>query len=580
MSFPNEEQAAILASDSRITLVQASPGSGKTKVFSEFIRTKINDFVDKKGGLAALSFTNSASEEISERLGIDVSSPHFVGTLDSFMYKFVLKPFAHCFGLPKAGLMILPSPTERIFGRDEVQVGVQARDKTNLFAVTFNGGTVRNPILKYQDGYNTSVEVHQSKVAEVLSKKWDKWKSQGVLTHSDCQYLAAYMLSDPSLGPKIIDILSLKFPWILVDEYQDTGKFLATGLLKILGNANIKALVVGDPDQSVFEFSGASPSNFTDIGALSGANIYPLNTTQRCARNIAAASSMLSSTSVTVRPREDSVPGSLFIVPHRHTDPRFDERVVDVMQSLGDDLGSIMVVSRRNKDLRALDGNYVENAFKGTSAIGKGLNYSIELLRMGDVKKAFLVASVHLSKVLFGAEILKKADAEAKDIYWSKWRSEVLNMIFRLEKIEQGESWNTWLQRAKAEFENIATTFGATVDRLGTKFRTHNDGLQSRELTQGAQFVHPLLKNAKYKNIHEAKGREADTVVIYIPKTNSARCISNVWFPTQGQSQEEQRVGFVALSRAKKNVILCIHQSNLTKLQELRASFVDLFVVR
>ncbi|WP_374030016.1 UvrD-helicase domain-containing protein [Bdellovibrio bacteriovorus] len=580
MSFPNEEQAAILASTRRITLVQASPGSGKTKVFSEFIRIKIKEFVDKKGGVAALSFTNSASDEISERVGVDVSPPHFVGTLDSFMYKFVLKPFAHCFGLPKKGLMILPSPTERIYGRDEVQVGIQAKEKTNLFGITFNGGTIENPVMKYQYGYSSSIEVHPTKVREVLTKKWSKWKSHGVLTHSDCQYLAAHMLSDPNLGPQIIELLALKFPWILVDEYQDTGKFLATGLLKILGNTNIRALVVGDPDQSVFEFSGASPSNFTDIGALPDAGIFPLNTTQRCARNVATASTMLSSTAVVINPREDAIPGSLFVVPHRHNNPRFDERIIDVMQSLGENLGSVMVVSRRNKDLRALDGNYVENEFKGTSVVGKGLNYALELLRMGDVKKAFLITSVHLSKVIFGTEIVRKSEAEEENIPWQKWRSEVLNLLFRLEKIEEGESWNTWLRRAKSEFENFASVFGVTVEGLGNKFRSHADGEASRELMQSTQFLHPLLINAKFKNIHEAKGREADTVVIYLPKASPAKCISNVWFPATGQSQEEQRVGFVALSRAKKNVILCVHESNFTRLRANRTAFANLFTTR
>jgi len=93
MRKPTEEQAKILQTDARVRLVLAAPGSGKTWLVAEAIRQALEQEPDN--GIAALSFTNVAGEEIRRAVGYELGHPHYVGTIDSFMYRYITRPFGH-----------------------------------------------------------------------------------------------------------------------------------------------------------------------------------------------------------------------------------------------------------------------------------------------------------------------------------------------------------------------------------------------------------------------------------------------------------------------------------------------------
>lgn len=80
-------------------IVKACPGSGKTLCVSERIIRFINEHEDNQSGLAILSFTNVAIDEISERYEKETNEkivyPHFIGTIDSFINKYIFLPFGH-----------------------------------------------------------------------------------------------------------------------------------------------------------------------------------------------------------------------------------------------------------------------------------------------------------------------------------------------------------------------------------------------------------------------------------------------------------------------------------------------------
>ena len=59
--------------------------------------------------------------------------------------------------------------------------------------------------------------------------------------------------------------LSAKFPWILIDEYQDLGKPLHEMVLSLFEYTDIKIFAVGDPDQSIYSFSGATPNYLLEL---------------------------------------------------------------------------------------------------------------------------------------------------------------------------------------------------------------------------------------------------------------------------------------------------------------------------
>ena len=92
----------------------------------------------------------------------------------------------------------------------------------------------------------------------VKKAKWEMWKRTGLLSHSDAAFWASKILEHETHGSKIVREVVRRFPLLIVDELQDTGYFLGKALLRILSEPTAQGVLVGDPDQSIFEFNGAA----------------------------------------------------------------------------------------------------------------------------------------------------------------------------------------------------------------------------------------------------------------------------------------------------------------------------------
>lgn len=577
-TFPSLEQKAILESKNRLTIVKAVPGSGKTRVFTNYIENKVINMKSSQGGVAALSFTNSASKEISKRLTVNLTSPHFVGTLDSFLYNFVIKPFGHIFDLPLSGVSIIPSPIDEEMKAREVYVGSSARDKISIHRARFARGTLEKPIFCYKNNYGSYVIIDETYSTAILKGKWKSWKDKGKLTHSDCQYLSAYFLSDIARGLHIIRLLSLKFPWVLIDEFQDTGHFLSISVFKIFSCPRIKGLIVGDADQSIFEFSGANPENFSLLNGIEGTVLMPISITQRCAKNISKLASFFTVNNTVINTNHDALEGKLILCSHDSENIEFDEKIIGVLENIKEP-GSILVIARKNKELRSLKGELYDQTFLGTSRSGKILSKSAEQFKNGNSLEAFKSISNLLGELLFGKEITSSNDLEDLGIDWKSWKREIMNLLVSIESEVPGESWNSWLVRSKMLIELIGKNNLGKEIKLGSKFKINKKvGNKIRSITRIRSQMPKALLTAAFKNIHEAKGGEADTVLFYLPKPSKKKCSINSWFGPR-QEIEELRVAFVAITRARLNLIIYMHSQSLKRFKELRSDLTEMFEV-
>ena len=94
MPEPTAEQQSVLNfPEARIRVVRAAPGSGKTWLVAELIRREIARWDAPTGGIAALSFTRVGGREITRAVGHELDHPHFVGTIDAFLFRYVVRPF-------------------------------------------------------------------------------------------------------------------------------------------------------------------------------------------------------------------------------------------------------------------------------------------------------------------------------------------------------------------------------------------------------------------------------------------------------------------------------------------------------
>ena len=93
MREPTAEQQAVLECEARIRVIRAVPGSGKTWLVAEYIRREIGSWSSATCGIAAMSFTRVGGDEIRRAVGRELGHPHYVGTIDAFLYRYVIRPF-------------------------------------------------------------------------------------------------------------------------------------------------------------------------------------------------------------------------------------------------------------------------------------------------------------------------------------------------------------------------------------------------------------------------------------------------------------------------------------------------------
>jgi DNA helicase-2/ATP-dependent DNA helicase PcrA len=291
--LPSEEQAVVLenASNARIRVVRSAPGSGKTWLVAEELRRTLQNWKAKHQGIATLSFTNVANQEILEALGTSPSHPHFTGTLDAFIFRYITQPFRllHPNRLPP--LQLVPAERAKAMGEEQqwtrsnlnFQVGTASQERAHLFQVDAFG--MDGSEIRYSAKWKPSgrEEIPSSRRLPVTNAKHQLW-NKGFISHSDNALIAFEILQ--YMGDVVRKLLLNRFPILIVDEFQDTGWFHGQILLNLFGDNSSQGLIVGDPDQAIYEFNGASPALFDAAMMLPGAEGMELPTSRRCPDSI------------------------------------------------------------------------------------------------------------------------------------------------------------------------------------------------------------------------------------------------------------------------------------------------------
>lgn len=576
---PTDEQIAVLASTARITVVRACPGAGKTEVFVETIRQKLSRWTDQGSGLAALSFTNIARETIEARVGGAVQPPHFVGTLDAFVFRFIVKPFGHLVGLPAGKVRLFPAVISDNLDDPSIEVGNQQHERASIFSVHFSGLVNGVPSISAAIPNNRSFHVPPDKVDYVLKKKRDFWKGTGIVTHSDCHFLASSIVRHKEHGAYVRALLARRFPVLCIDELQDTGCFLGRTFLALFKEASVSGLVVGDPNQAIYGFGGASPTIFADFEALPGAVSLPLNVSQRCPKVVSRLATALSASGVAVEPLADAKCGKATLLIHALNEVRITpaqaQHIAGLMVGT-----SLAVITRTTAAARGLKGDTIRDEFRGKSKSARRINIAVQRMLNREPREAAQIVERELCRVVFGDERANPEDVEGHSASRAHWRTAIYSVLTNALRNVKGETWNDWVERVKAAVLQASVSLGWVENRepLRSYMKCTKEGIELR----AALFevaVTSLWKPADIvATIHKVKGAEFDTVVLFVrkPHKSQAPCPSTEWWSDAGNN-EEKRIAFVAVSRAKQHLILCIHKATHQAFKATRPEFVALF---
>lgn len=286
-------------------LIVAGAGTGKTKVITEKINYLIEKKLAKTDEILALTFTDKAAGEMEERL--DQMLPY--GYTDLWIMTF------HGFCeriLNDHGLDIGLSNNFKLLNQTEQWLLVrQNLDKFNLdyYQPLANPTKFIHTLIKHfsrckdeeiwpadylKYAEEKKLNLDSTDIANLENKKLNEIANAYhvyqnlLLTNDSLDFgdLINYALKLFRSRPNILKIYQEQFKYILVDEFQDTN-FAQYELIKLLAKPNNNLTVVGDDDQSIYKFRGASISNIlqfkTDFPQAQ--EIY-LTTNYRSSQNI------------------------------------------------------------------------------------------------------------------------------------------------------------------------------------------------------------------------------------------------------------------------------------------------------
>lgn len=274
-----DEQARVAGHPGSL-YVKACPGAGKTRALVARAQ-KLADVLPPTRGLALLSFTNSAAEEFRERLiKAGASSllrpPHFVGTIDSFLGRFVVLPRGNPFA-PEQPIQHVEGwrrHTVRVFTGQKTAYGKPDLRTVNLSAflvsdVEPNTGRATTKmdfdLVAREHGRGLATQLQQlprrarEKAESTAAKTLASIMSRGYLSPAEVRLLATnFLMAGDEQSRAHLRNLVERFPHLVVDEAQDCDTVILS-LLGQLSELGSEMTLIGDPDQCIYTWRGADP---------------------------------------------------------------------------------------------------------------------------------------------------------------------------------------------------------------------------------------------------------------------------------------------------------------------------------
>ena len=258
----SEKQKEIVFAEDGAIYVQASAGSGKTRVLTERVRYLLGRTKKK---VLALTFTNRAGAEIKERLS-DISKLEkrvFVGTFHGFC-RSILENHGNLIGLPKMP-HIFEDETDRLelveqaiehtpsyAGKYKTR-GKKEQKNFRYSALNFISQVKRELIADYELERHTDNE----NIVLLYQNYQGILRAQNAIDFDDLLLLAYSLLVN---YPKTAALYRRSFFAICIDEAQDLNNAQYQLLLALTHGEFTNIMMVGDPNQAIFHFNGSSPN--------------------------------------------------------------------------------------------------------------------------------------------------------------------------------------------------------------------------------------------------------------------------------------------------------------------------------
>jgi superfamily I DNA/RNA helicase len=587
----SENQKKILNYNNGTIVVKACPGSGKTYSVAARISKLLNQNEFKRKGIAAISFTNVACGEIEQKLNTDfniyvpLKHPHFIGTIDSFINTYIFLPFGHLIMGCSMRPTLVGEPhsnwSRKLYDHDYDQYF----DKT-----TFDKEDNLIMIAPYQAfhfrwSYYTKGGKINGNIKNIIDSKWKLFR-RGFANQSDANYLALKVLEKYPLIAKNVSSL---FQYFIIDEAQDTNE-VQMSILEILNTSGANnIMLIGDRDQSIFEWNDAKPELFDK--KYDEWDKILLNENRRSSQNICDFTNNLSSFDDTESVNKD-------VVDFKHV-PEIQSYVMPKKATQKDPLIVTFDESKQsfskilNKFIEECNSNQIEINKENVAVLYRGRSSSRYLGLNVDISSyeniPWIQKEYHVRNIILGKHFIDNGDfirgyrllekgyfesllrktnpsfyctdefikVETDKNGFMNHRRGVFNFINKLTETSDS-TFNQWISDSNNNLKDLGITLNINAengDILIDEYYASNLNLDN---------LHPFY----YGTVHSVKGKTFEAVLLLLGKKanrpNYATILNSDDYDALPENyKEEMRIVYVGLTRPKKILMMAVPDSDL-----------------
>lgn len=253
----DKQKEAVLESIDVPLLIIAGAGSGKTKTLTYRIIYLIKELKISPFSIFAVTFTNKAANEIKDRINIlleDKINFPYMGTFHS-VFLYILRTEGYKYGIPKYF---------SIFDDEDQKKLVSDILKSQNLSSNITPQSILSGISRAKNNFikpnNYSPEnFYEENVFKVYSVYEKRLQENSAMDFDDILVKSFEIISQ---NEDLSSYLKSKLKYILVDEYQDTNR-IQYELLRLISKNNV--FFVGDPDQNIYSWRGTDIRNILNF---------------------------------------------------------------------------------------------------------------------------------------------------------------------------------------------------------------------------------------------------------------------------------------------------------------------------
>lgn len=556
----------------------------------------------------AITFTNKAANEIKDRItkafpdNVTDISGIATGTFHSICMRF-LRRWSNRLGYSSDYGICDADDSKKLITECMKELKIDTKQftpKTIMNVISSEKDKLKTPEDTANDAENDALYNVAAKVYKVYQKRL---KDSNLMDFDDIIMLTVRLFEENS---DIISEVRKRYRYISVDEYQDTN-YAQFRLVTLMAEGTENIMAVGDDDQSIYKFRGATIKNIMDFDKiypdatvikleqnyrstkkiLEAANAVIKNNAQRKGKNLWTSGddgenitvATLSNQNEEARFISDTVFSTVTNNTHTYKDFAVLYRTNAQSRSIEQAFAKSGIPYRMLGSLRFFDRQEIKDILAYLAVINNP-NDSIHLKRIINVPKRSIGAkSVEAAEMIAYAEqkplleILQNADnypaihsAASKSMkalasFVNELRSEDISVSELIDKISVGSGYMSMLIKAGEEEKDRIENIGELISTA----KQYEESAEKPSLSEFLEDVALVSDVDRYDEtadavvlmtIHSAKGLEFP--VVFLPGMEEGLFPGFRAIYEKEEIEEERRLAYVAITRAKKKLYITL----------------------